>query len=463
MVNQALLIGGGALAAAFASLFVSFQASKKTKIRIRGFVCLINQLKSKSPDDDALSKLFKPVEELWAQVLIEERKAFGDDAAADAAKTALHEMQLKGIYEPGNKFSPFGQTLVYKDVIKNLKRRIAFAKRIQVTLPTKRSQEAGLGSNIIIIAGLPRTGSTMLHRLLSADKTTRTPLWWEQMLEDDSQLPCSPSDLMTDPRAAQVAKGLKALSIVSPNALSELNKFHKIGAYEVEECAPFMRRYFNDMDSAYFSPSCITGRTEWFNDPNIDKSFIFTHLKAWLSLQATSFPPNSSMKWVLKAPLFTPFLSEVSSAFPNSTIVFTNRNPMNVVPSTCGLIEVAASLKADWSDEASMWKWIGSYTLDRMKYFAKEQIKWCETQERHEVIHLDYKETLADPLGTVKRIYGAAGRVFEGEAEESMREHLESNTQHKHGKADYSLEKFGLSKERVEDGMREYETKYLKK
>ena len=73
MVNQALLIGGGALAAAFASLFVSFQASKKTKIRIRGFVCLINQLKSKSPDDDALSKLFKPVEELWAQVLIEER------------------------------------------------------------------------------------------------------------------------------------------------------------------------------------------------------------------------------------------------------------------------------------------------------------------------------------------------------------------------------------------------------
>ena len=89
----------------------------------------------------------------------------------------MHEMQLKGIYEPGNKFSPFGQTLVLKDFMKNLKRRIAFAKRVQIVLPTKKDQEKGVGTNVIIIAGLPRTGSTMLHRLLSADKTTRTPLW----------------------------------------------------------------------------------------------------------------------------------------------------------------------------------------------------------------------------------------------------------------------------------------------
>ncbi|GMH47973.1 hypothetical protein TrLO_g12594 [Triparma laevis f. longispina] len=463
MVHQAVILGGVATVTAFASLFMSYKASKQTKIKVRGFVFLLNKLKSKKPDDAALQKLFEPVDKLWAEVLEQERKAFRDDAAADAAKTTLHEMQLKGIWEPGNRFSPFGQTIVYKDIIKNLNRRIAFAKRIQSDLSTKRQQEAGLGSNIIIIAGLPRTGSTMIHRLLSADKTTRTPLWWEQMLDDSSQLPCPPSDLFTDPRAEEVAKGLKGLSLISPNALSELNKFHKIGAYEVEECAPFMRRYFNDMDSAYFSPACVKSRGEWVNDPNVDKSFIFTHLKAWLSLQASTFPEGSDMKWVLKAPLFTPFLNEVSDAFPEATIVFTNRDPMKVVPSTCGLIEVAASLKADWREEDEMWKWIGDYTLDRMQYFASEQMKWTEKQKRHTVINLDYSETLKDPLKTVKNIYSKAGRKFEGTASNSMKAHLEENTQHKHGRADYSLEKFGLSKERVEAGMREYEVKYLGK
>ena len=41
------------------------------------------------------------------------------------------------------------------------------------------------------------------------------------------------------------------------------------------------------------------------------------------------------------------------------------------------------------------------------------------------------------------------------------RQHLESNKQHKHGKAEYSVEKFGLSEARVKSTMSRYEEEFL--
>ena len=270
--SQALLLGWLAMGAAFVSLVASYKASKKTKVRLRGVFCLVNRLKSKaSTVDDKVLSLLKPIDTLFEEVLVEERKAFGDTPAVDNAKRSLHMIQNYGAFEEGNRFSSVGQTLILKVVEKNLRRRIAFAKRCQIELPTESSRQ-NIGGKVVIIAGLPRTGSTMLHRLLSADPTTRTPLWWEQAMDDDEQLPCAPEDLLVDPRAEAVERDIvKGMSMVSPNALAEFNKFHKIGAYEVEEVAVFMRRYWNDMDGCYFSPACLEKRRHWMADDKVDK------------------------------------------------------------------------------------------------------------------------------------------------------------------------------------------------
>ena len=242
MSSKALLWGGAALAIGLTSLMTSYKACDKTKVKLRGVVCLVNRLKSKATAvDDKVLSIMKPVDELFEDVLVEERKAFGDNAADDEAKRSLYKMQFYGTFENGNRFSAVGQTLMVKDVEKNLHRRIAFAKRCQADLPTESSRQ-NVGSNIIIIAGLPRTGSTMLHRLLSADPTTRTPLWWEQMLADEEQLPCAPEDLTTDPRADTVVKSFEAISLVSPNALEEFNKFHKVRGGEERTARGVKRR-----------------------------------------------------------------------------------------------------------------------------------------------------------------------------------------------------------------------------
>ena len=68
-------------------------------------------------------------------------------------------------------------------------------------------------------------------------------------MHDDPAPAVSPDD----PRAAEVARALRGLAAISPNALAEFDKFHKLGSGEVEECAPFLRRYYNDMDSVLFA------------------------------------------------------------------------------------------------------------------------------------------------------------------------------------------------------------------
>lgn len=388
------------------------------------------------------------------------RAAFSDDEAADSAKRSLFMMQVRGVFEAGNSFSAFGQITVMKDLMKCLGRRIAFAEECSRSL-TPSSRDS-VGPGVVIIAGLPRTGSTMLHRLLAADSTTRTPLWWEQMHDDPR--PCPPSDLLTDPRAVEVQKDIDKIGVVSPNAVDELNKFHKIGSTEVEECAPFIRRYFNDMDGLYMTPKCIRDREVWCSSTQVDRTFLVKHLKAWLSLQGTAFPTGSEHRWVLKAPIFTVFLPELEAGFPGATFVFTSRDPKNVIPSTCGLVEVAAAFKADWgSDPSVLMTRIGEYVLKRMELFAALQSKFVKGRGGKEgkgVTCVRYQDVMEDKLRSTRKIYSAAGREIGEEAMREMKEHLDANAQHKHGRAEYGLEKFGLSEMRVGEVMKDYKEEF---
>ena len=426
-------------------------------VKVRGLIHMINGFKNIFPDSAAsIQKMKDEALALFDKVLEAEREAFGDDTNVERSKKHLFTLQLDGVFADTNKFSPFGRSFTYKEMNKMSARRILFANEVKKTLGDKalrNGKDLNVGKSMIVIAGLPRTGSTMLHRLLAADSTTRTPLWWEQM-HDDAPSPTKPQDLYTDPRSLKSAAALKKIAILSPNLVDEFNRFHKIGAYEVEECAPFMRRYFNDMDSPYLGDECVEGRNEWLMDETMDKKFIFTHLRAWIALETTAFDKDYS--WVLKAPLFSFFMNEIDTVFPEASFVFTNRNPVNVVPSTCGMVECAASFKADWRHV--ILKHVGGYTVERMASFAAFQDRFISKKAKTDkpCVCINYKVSVKSPMEGVERIYKSAGRELTDKARAEMEKHRDSFTQHKHGKADYSMQKFGLTEALVEEGMADY-------
>ena len=444
-----------------------------SQVRLRGIVHLFNLLSSnKGNTDPAVELEKKKLFTLFESVVDAERLAFNDDFRTDESKRELFKIQLEGIFGEGNLFSPLGQVLVRKDVEKTLKRRLLFAETCIKSLPYGHPSTLAalkrVSSKLIIIAGLPRTGSTMLHRLLSEDLSTRTPLWWEQM-HDVEPLPTQPADLVCDCRAEKVVKDLAGIKIISPNALSEFDRFHKIGAFEVEECAPFIRRYFNDMDSPYLSPKSLELREDWSMNKDVDRSFIIKHLVYWLANETTAFPKDegkdSDYSWILKAPIFTTFLPEMYEAFPDAAYVFTSRDPVNVIPSTCGLVEVAASIKANWGKGGTtLFHHIGGYVFGRMEFLARKQDEFIRSAEKGDkllkVINLPYKATIKSPMASVEKIYELAGRKVSEETRRRMEAHLKENTQGKHGKANYSLEKFGLTEGRLLDSFGQYKKDY---
>jgi Mn-dependent DtxR family transcriptional regulator len=68
-------------------------------------------------------------------------------------------------------------------------------------------------------------------------------------------------------------------------------------------------------------------------------------------------------------------------------------------------------------------------------------------ESRATFVDVHYRDTLADPIGTVRRIYDAFGFELSDDAERRMRAYMADNQQHKHGQHRYTLEQFSLDAE----------------
>lgn len=101
-----------------------------------------------------------------------------------------------------NMFTPLGRYIFSVDMMLRLKRRLRFAKYVNSLPPSTLNQPSSVEVNApIVIVGLPRTGSTMISRLLSADPNSRSPLYWEFAHDSDDVSPADPAKADLDYRA----------------------------------------------------------------------------------------------------------------------------------------------------------------------------------------------------------------------------------------------------------------------
>ena len=109
----------------------------------------------------------------------------------------------------------------------------------------------------LFITGLPRSGTTFLHRLMSEDPAGRTLLTWEAMEPAPSP---DPATYRTDPRIASARKSIELLQRLSPR----LSTAHEMAAESPEED--------NDLYAHGFKAGIIgflfdvPDYTRWLND-----------------------------------------------------------------------------------------------------------------------------------------------------------------------------------------------------
>jgi hypothetical protein len=69
---------------------------------------------------------------------------------------------------------------------------------------------------------------------------------------------------------------------------------------------------------------------------------------------------------------------------------------------------------------------------------------------------IHYRDVVSDPVAVIQNVYKALGLELSGSVKEKMHSYLVSTPRNKHGKHNYSLEKFGLNREAIGERFNEY-------
>lgn len=294
------------------------------------------------------------------------------------------------------------------------------------------------------ICGLPRTGSTLLHRLLAASPQLTSTLSWE----------CSyPLPFPGEGPDAEVRKGRAKAMMEAFLALSpEFADIHTVVWDGPEEDVLLLDRTFTAMsfDSFYWVPSYGV----WLR--SYDQSKAYGELREWLQVLQWQDPGRVGKRWVLKSPHHLTAADTMLDAFPGSKIVMTHRPPSSAVPSYASMV---ASMTAQYSDKADPIA-IGHYWNDR---FHECLTGFAEVRERRadRFVDVHFKDMVTEPLATTRRVMGDLGLSYGPGDEEAFNAYLEVNKQERHGSHSYTAEDFGLSVPQLEKDFSFYTEAYL--
>ena len=294
------------------------------------------------------------------------------------------------------------------------------------------------------ILGLPRTGSTLLHRLMSASPRLTSTLSWE----------CSyPLPFPGESPAAEVRKGkAKKMMEMFLELSPEFADIHTVVWDGPEEDILLLDRTFTSMsyDSFYWAPSYGV----WLR--GYDQSRAYQELREWLQVLQWQDPERAGKKWVLKSPHHLTAVETTLDEFPECKIVMTHRSPTSAVPSYASMVQ---SMTSQYSEAADPVK-IGHYWNER---FQESLRSFDDVRKRRpeRFIDVPFKSTVAEPLETVTSVMAQLGLpVTEGDIS-AFNDYLEINRQEKHGSHSYTAEDFGLSIEQLARDFDFYERAYL--
>ncbi|MDB5968160.1 MAG: hypothetical protein JWQ90_610 [Hydrocarboniphaga sp.] len=294
----------------------------------------------------------------------------------------------------------------------------------------------------VFIVGLPRTGSTLLQRLLARDPAVRSLATWEMIFPSP---PPDDASIATDPRIARAAFRIKMMNWGAPDFVTA----HELVVDEPEECVGLLMTTL--ISNAYELMNDLSGYRSWFGQQ--DQRGSYRYFKRQLQLLGWRRPRDH---WVLKCPVHLFGIKALLDVFPDATLVQTHRDPVSVMPSVCSLFSVVQTLLSDYADP----RLLGSDWVERWAQGCDDASTLRAAGAEPRFVDVAYKQMISDPFVAVRDIYAARGETFTPEAEAAMRRWLAGNPQHKHGKHQYRLEDYGLTADQVNTRFASYRERF---
>ena len=290
----------------------------------------------------------------------------------------------------------------------------------------------------MFVFGLPRTGTTLVINLLSADPARRCLLRWESL---DSVPPAAAGALHTDPRCIAEQQRLDMAIKYAP----QIAAAHYEDADSPSECQFAMALSFcaQIFESNLYIPSYL----DWFQNRASYLPALRFHKQLLQLLQE-----NNAGRWTLKNPWHPLFLNDLSTVYPDAQLVMTHRDPAEVVGSACSLIRLVRPMFSDSVDLRQ----IAEQMIATFDLMIARQGAFRERHGAGSIYDIRYPGLMRDPSGEMRRLYAHFEEPLTASAAAAMTRLLQANPQGKHGKHPYSLEEFGLTAAGVRHHFRDY-------
>jgi Sulfotransferase family len=296
----------------------------------------------------------------------------------------------------------------------------------------------------IFVTGIPRTGTTALHRLLAADPRHQG---LEQWLCEFPQ-PRPPRETWPDnPIFQQVKAGFDKFYAAKPGFAG----VHYINADTVEECWQLLRQ--SAMSISYETLAHVPSYSKWLSAQ--DWTPAYARHRRNLALIGANEPDK---RWVLKNPSHLFALDALLAVYPDALIVQTHREITTTLASSCSL----SALATEGYSATFVGETIGR---DQLAMLGRGAELFMAARDRHDprqFYDVAFGDLARDPVGTVEAIY----RHFELPWDESVRdavaaEDAAARSGHRAPAHRYALSDFGLTPEQVEERFATYSARYL--
>lgn len=280
----------------------------------------------------------------------------------------------------------------------------------------------------LFVLGLARTGTTLLQRLLSLHAGARYLPFWEAYSPVPYKLGKHKGG--RDGRYGEAKRRLALLKWVGP----EFDKIHPIENDDPEECYHLFRNHF--LVPPGFDFGNVKSYWEWF-DAQAHADTYRMHKRQLQVLQWL----DRRQHWVLKCPNHLSGLPHLLATYPDARIVYTHRDPEKIIASLCSLAAVTWSMT---SDEVEMSD-VADFALDVAQRCQAAGRAALQIIPRDQIMHVDFDELVADPVGMASHIYERFGYPSDPGLKGRMAEWLRTHPSDKHGKHNYQLSDFGLT------------------
>ncbi|MEY2476912.1 MAG: hypothetical protein QOG87_2227 [Actinomycetota bacterium] len=338
---------------------------------------------------------------------------FGDPPFRERLAVLLHGLRN----EAG--LSQFGVLSNHTLVVQLLKNRLLIQDLLN-RHPEIRDQPI---ERPIIICGLPRTGTTHLHNLISADASLRSLPYWESLE------PVAVPGEEPDGRRERTQLAVETFNAVMPL----FPAMHEMTVDHVHEEIQLLAIDFSSM--LFETMSLMPSWHDWYRDH--DQTPHYRYLRTVLQVLQWLRGPQ---RWLLKSPQHLEQFGPLLTVFPDATFVVTHRDPVSVVASMITMLAYTGRMSIDCPDPAAY----GAYWMPRLERMLQACARDHGELPAAQTIDVHFDVFMADDVAMVERIYALAGQPFTPEVRSAMDTFMADHPRGKFGRIDYDLADFGL-------------------